>query len=94
MSKNVYFNINDLEDKNIHFNIGGKGYGKVYHEQRKYIENKLKGYKKEYIDSINNIKMINNWKEETYPPVYYMNKGIVDFIDYFIKELEGGGSNE
>ena len=106
MANNTYFNINDLKDKNIHFIIGSKGYGKTYYKliklikrikrikRIKSIENILRDLRKEYIDSITDIKMANDWNEESYPPAYYKTAGMVEFIDYLLKIIKLEESKE
>ena len=97
MANHIYFNINDIKDKNIHFIIGSKGYGKTYYKRIKRIksiENILRDLRKEYIDSINDIKMVNDWNEESYPPEYYKTVGMVEFIDYLLKVIKLEESKE
>lgn len=62
-----------------------KQYGRKH---QGYFYPKLNYYMKVYINELETLKYLNDYKEENYPIRYYMDKGAIEVLEQLLKDLK------
>ena len=57
------------------------------HTHQGYLYRRLRYWKNFYQDEMNILEWLNDYKEDDYPIRYYMDKGIIEFIEGLQSEL-------
>lgn len=65
---------------NIYIIIGNR--------KQRYLYHRIKTFITYYEEEIESLKFVNDYKEENYPPRYYMDQGALEVLNVLLEEIK------